>query len=243
MLMYDFDSIDATYEFDSTVTFANGKKTTFRKVEHVTAKKVDESYVFTMQGSSEEIIDGDEPDGWDVVVLRFGKALYPYSLKVERDGGLSGVLDFEKVKAHWFDQRQQIIDYYNDYYIEKESNRYALALKSEEKFFQTLKDNLFYSLFFWSENQPDHQVVIRDFPSRTRLAIFTFKDKRYDDKGDLSYETGLVKDEGSGRLLSGQASLQFIRGKEGLPKEIRLKARVEEADTGYFTKEITIKRL
>ena len=51
MLMYDFDSIDATYEFDSTVTFANGKKTTFRKVEHVTAKKVDDSYVFSMQGS------------------------------------------------------------------------------------------------------------------------------------------------------------------------------------------------
>ena len=242
--MYDFERIEASYEFSSCVTYTDCHKSTFRKIEHVKVGCTDDARIFTMQGSSEETIDGKEPEGWGEIILRFGKALYPITLNVNERGKVIGIKDFEKTKEHWMTRRREIVESYeNNFLIKKESYRYALALKTEEKFIDILNKNMFYRLLLWQDGISGQMIEIRDFPASGRLAIFTFNDKKYDDNGGVSYETGQVNDEGSGRLLSGQAKLQIYRDKDGLPKEIKLKARVEEAETGYFTKEITIKRL
>lgn len=241
--MYIFQGIETSYDFTSVVTFANGNTSSFHKVEHIYAQQEKQDFSFTMKGSTDETFDGKTPEDWAAIVLEFGKALYPINLSVSEQGDFMAVDDFEGVKQHWKDERQRLVDYYNNYWIEKESNRYALALKTEEKFYRTLKENMFYRLFFWREGQTDQQVVVRDFPLRARLSIFTFQGKSYDEKGGVCYDTYQVNDEGSGRLLGGHAKLQLYRDKDGLPNEIKLWARVEETDTGYFTKEITIKRI
>ncbi len=242
--MYDFERVEASYEFLSCVTYTDCHKSNFRKIEHMKAECADGSYVFTMLGSTEESVDGIVPEGWGEIILKFGKALYPISLKVNENGEVFGINEFEKFKEQWMTRRREIVESYeNNFFIKKESYRYALALKTEEKFIDILRRNMFYCLLLWQDVASEHKVEIRDFPASGRLAIFTFNDKKYDDNGGVSYETGQVNDEGSGRLLSGQAKLQIYRDKDGLPKEIKLKARVEEAETGYFTKEITIKRL
>lgn len=240
--MYTFSNLDTTYEFNSCVTFANGDTNTFRKIEHVSAENIGDSYIFTMQGSSEETLDGDEPEGWDAIVLKFGKALYPFSLQVSNEGRLNGFKDFEKIRNQWLERRQSIIDYYNDYYIEKESDRYYFVLKTEEKFFGILQKNMFYRLLFWQDNIDVEDIEIRDFPLNTRLTTFTFNKGRFED-GFMCYTSGIVHDEGSGRLIDGVCKLKISRSPDGLPKEITLSAKVEEQDTGYFTKKLTIKRL
>lgn len=241
--MYNFSFIESVYEFNTCITFANGQKSSFRKLEHIQAEEGKDGYAFTMKGSSNETLDDKEPEDWDAIVLEFGKALYPIGLRVSGQGEFVGLRDFEGIKEHWKARRQEIIDYYNSYLIEKESNRYALALKTEDKFYHILKENMFYRLFLWQESLQNQKVEIRDFPTRARLAIFTFQGKSYDEKGGVCYDTYQVNDEGSGRLLGGHAKLQLYRDKDGLPNEIKLWARVEETDTGYFTKEITIKRI
>lgn len=241
--MYDISQIETCYEFVSCVTFCDGHKSTFCKKEHVKAVGSDGLYIFTMLGSSEETVDGMAPVDWSDIILQFAKALYPITLRVSGQGDFMAVENFEELRRRWKEKCQKIIDYYNSSLIEEESQRFALVMETEDKFFHTLKENVFYRLFFWTVDQPVQQVVIRDFPSYARLAIFSFQEKKYDENGGLCYETYEVKDEGSGRLLSGHAKLRLSRDFDGLPKEIHLKARVEEAETGYFTKEITIKRL
>ncbi|MBO4531341.1 MAG: hypothetical protein IK017_11885 [Paludibacteraceae bacterium] len=241
--MYNFSFIESVYEFNTCITFANGQKSSFRKLEHIQAEEGKDGYAFTMKGSSNETLDDKEPEDWDAIVLEFGKALYPIGLRVSGQGEFVGLRDFEGIKEHWKARRQEIIDYYNSYLIEKESNRYALALKTEDKFYHILKENMFYRLFLWQESLQNQKVEIRDFPTRARLAIFSFHEKKYDKTGGIIYDTYDVTDEGSGQLLSGHAKLHLRRDKDGLPGEISLWARVEEKDAGFFTKEITIKRI
>ncbi len=163
------------YEFCSCVTFANGHKSSFRKVEQIKVGKANDGYSFTMLGSSEETIDGDEPEEWNAIILQFGKTLCPYTLLATGDGELTGVQDFEEIKGHWLDQRQEIIDYYNSYLVKKESNRFYLAFNSEEKFFNIMKNNMFPRLLFWQDNLQNQKIEIRDFPAAKRFTIFTFR--------------------------------------------------------------------
>lgn len=230
------------YEFNSCVTFANGHKSSFRKVEHIQVVKSDDGYSFTMLGPSDATIDGNEPEEWNAIILQFGKALYPYNLLVSENGEMIGVQDFEKIKDHWFEQRRGIIDYYNSYLVEKESNRFYLAFNSEEKFFNIIKNNMFPRLLFWQDNLKNQEVEIRDFPAAKRLAIFTFGEGKKNN-GEICHETYNVRDEGSGRLLSGECTLRIRRDADGLPGNVFLKVQVEELNTGYFFKEMTLKRL
>lgn len=240
--MYTFNHIEADYAFSGKVTFADGHVSLFTKKDHVEVTKRKDVYICAMHGSSDEKLNGNDPDEFDAVILEFGKALYPMSLRVSEEGELLGVDDFDGLKEHWLAKRKEIIDYYNSYVVEKESNRYALALDSEEKFFNIIKKNMLYRLLFWQDELPNQEVEIRDFPARARLAIFTFPSGKFGGKG-VGYDTYSLHDEGSGRLLGGHATLSVTRGADGLPDEIVLKARVEEQDTGYFSKEVTLKRL
>ncbi len=234
MIKYNINQIEASYDFDSCITFVNGRKSVFHKTENIQIKKNRGGYEFLMLGSNEETLNGKTPDEFDAIILEFGKALYPMSLQVSEKGDFLGINDFNKLKDHWMTRRREIVEYYENFFpIKKQSYRYSLALDSEDKFYNILKENMFYRLLFWQEESPKQEVIIRDFPQMERLSIFTFQG---------TTETYAVRDEGSGRLVSGHAKIHILRDDDGLPNEIKLWARVEEQDTGYFTKEITIKR-
>lgn len=241
--MFKFESINASYEFSSCVTFVDGHKSSFRKVERLKAENTKEAYVFTMLGTSEEMVDGKEPEEWGAIILHFGKELYPYSLLVSDQGDLLRVQDFERVREHWMTRKKELMEFYeHNFLIKKEAYRYALALKTEEKFLDIIRRNMFYKLLFWQDNIMGQEVEIRDFPAPQRLAIFTFQDGK-EENDALCFETACVHDEGSDRLLSGKCTLRIHRAMDGLPAEVSLWARVEEQDTGYFIREITIRRL
>lgn len=241
-MRYQFNHIETAYDFSSVVTFANGQRSAFHKVEHVEARMDGNDYSFLMKGSSDETLNGVVPEEFDAIILEFGKALYPIDLRISDQGEFIAVNDFEGLKEHWLARRKEIVDYYNSYLIEKESNKYALALKTEEKFFNTLKENMLYKLLFWREEEPVASLGVRDFPSRARISTFVFQGRKVVD-GFSRYDTYDFRDEGSGRLLGGHATLRIGRDDDGLPSEIGFQAKVEEQDTGYFTKEITIKRI
>ena len=80
------------------MTFVDGHKSTFRKVESIQAQREKEGYLFTFLGTSDELIDGKEPEDWNPIILQFGRALCPYGLQVTEQGELTGVHDFETVK-------------------------------------------------------------------------------------------------------------------------------------------------
>lgn len=82
------------------MTFVDGHKSTFRKVESIQAQREKEGYLFTFLGTSDELIDGKEPEDWNPIILQFGRALCPYGLQVTEQGELTGVHDFETVKKH-----------------------------------------------------------------------------------------------------------------------------------------------
>lgn len=232
--MYDISQIETAYEFDSCITFVNGHKCIFHKVEHLQIKKSRGGYEFLMKGSDEELMNGRVPEEFDAIILEFWKAFYPFSFQVSEDGEFLSLNNFDKLKEHWLTRRREIVEYYENFFpIKKQSYRYALALDSEEKFKNILKENIFYRLLLWQEDSSNQEIVIRDFPSMGRLAIFNFHGKT---------DTYSVKDEGSGRIIGGHGKLHIVRGDDGMPDEIKFWARIEEQDTGYFTKEITLKR-
>ncbi|MBO4529121.1 MAG: hypothetical protein IK017_12940 [Paludibacteraceae bacterium] len=250
--MYDFEYSSTIYEFASVVTFANGKRSEFKKKDQILFNRDDtekDKFVVTMLGSHDETIDGNPVDDFNQIILQFGKALYPIKMKVSDHGEIEHLLDFSEMKERWKLRREELIEYYEyEYLVKKQSHRYAVGLKSEEKFFGILKENMLYRLFFWYDNKQPQDLILHDFPARARKAIFTFdgktsiEKKEKEEKG-IIYDTYEVHDEGSKKILSGHAQLTIQFSEDGLPDRIMLWARVEEKDVGYFTKEVVIKRL
>ncbi len=241
--MYNFDDISASYEFCTCITFPDGQKNSFSKVEHIEAKVVKTGFLFTFEGSGDESFDGTEPDDWSSIFLSFGKALYPYTLQVSENGKLIGIKDFEKLKARWTATQEEILDKYDyNYEIKKIAYSYAYTLKSEKMFLSMLRRNMFFHLFFWQDNLPNQEIEIKDFPINSLISIFCIQNKKIDNDV-LCYETDTVYDEGTFDLLSGECKVNIRRDLDGLPSEITVFAKVEKRYRGYYTKEITLRRL
>lgn len=230
------------YEFTSLVTFANGKHSQLKKIESLSINKKSNGYICTFEGSCEETLQNEPISGINEVVLLFGKALYPLSIKVSKNGTLESIVDFPMVKERWMKKRDELVAKYNNYYINKEAESYALGLESEETLLSILKENMFYKLLFWQVDKDEQTLEIRDFPSYARSAIFSFRrPKRENDS--WVFDTFDVYDEGSGHILSGRSTLSCIYDDNGLPESVNVKSMVEEENVGYFTKEIAIKKI
>lgn len=238
--------IDGTlikYEFTSLVTFANGKRSQMKKIESLSINKKGNYYICTFEGSCEETLQNEPISGINEVVLSFGKALYPLSIKVTTDGNLEEIVDFPMVKERWMKKRDELVAKYdNNYYINKEAESYALGLKSEETLLSILKENMFYKLLFWQVDKDEQTLEIRDFPSYARSAVFSFRRPKKEN-GSWLFDTFDVRDEGSGHILSGRSTLSCIYDDNGWPESVKLKTMVEEENIGYFTKEIAIKKI
>lgn len=237
------DGTPINYEFTSLVTFANGKRSEFKKKESLRVEEKRDGYVFTFLGSTEETLQNKPVDDVDEIVLQFGKALYPLSMQVSKGFVPEKLVDYPVVKERWLKYRKEMsekCDY--NYFINKELDSYELVLSSEERLFSTLIENMLYKLFFWQMEADGQELVIRDFPAWERLAIFKFNRPKKEN-GSWVFESLDVHDEGSGHLLSGRATINYTYGDDNLPEQIVLWARVEEENIGYFTKQITIKRV
>ena len=241
--MNQLDGSSLKYEFTSLVTFANGKCSEFKKKEALQINKKGRGYLFTFLGSSDEMLQNEPVEDVDEIVLTFGKALYPLTMQVSENFLPEQLVDFQAVKDRWLKLRNELSEK-NDYnyYINKELDKYELGLKSEEKLFSILKENMFYKLLFWQMGEERQSLVIRDFPAWTRLSIFSFQHPKKENESWL-FDTYDVHDEGSGHLLSGHATIHYTRGDDDMPKQIVVWARIEEEHIGYFTKQITIKRI
>lgn len=241
--MYNFENISALYEFSTCVTFPDGCESTFRKVEHIEAKKVKSGFSFTFTGCGDETFDGKEPEAMDATCLELGKALYPYTLLVNEDGKLIGVRDFEKLKESWIARRDAIIEKNNcNVEVKKTANSYSQYLKTERMFLSVWRRSLFFRLLFWQDDQKNKEVEIGDFPYANNLSIFILPEGTEKDSS-LCYQTDRVYDDGLSDLLSGKCTMDFSRDSDGLPSLVSLSAMVEKKSRGSFTKEITVRRL
>lgn len=241
--MYNIEDITTSYELCTCVTFEDGQKTSFRKVEHIAAKKVKTGFAFTFLGCEEEIMDGGELDDWGKIFMALGKALYPYTLLTNENGKLVGVKDFEKLKEGWIASRDAIIESYDyNYEVKKVAYSYSQTLATEKIFLGLLRRNMFFRLLFWQDDLTSQEVEIMNFPNKSALSIFCFQGWKKEEDG-ISYETDTVYDEGKFDLLSGNCAVRIRRDADGLPGEVTLLAKVEKRYRGYYIKEIKLRRL
>ena len=110
--MNQTDSALIKYEFTSLVTFANGKHSQLKKIESLSVNKKGNYYICTFEGSCEEALQNEPISGINEVVLLFGKALYPLSIKVTTDGNLEEIVDFPMVKERWMKKRDELVAKY-----------------------------------------------------------------------------------------------------------------------------------
>lgn len=243
--MYNFNKkISLSYEFSVCVTHEDGHKTTYCKVEHIDAQKDNTGFLFTLNGSSEETINGKEPEDWGEIYLKFEKAKYPYSLQTTAEGKLIAVKNFDEFKERWMEQRSKLVEYYEyNQYVKEVSYNYMYTLTSERMFISILNRNSFFNFLFWQDSLLNHEVEIQDFPTPEMLSIFCFHGKGIKDGDTLIYKTDKVYDEGNGYLLGGNCTIIIRRDADGLPEEVTLSANVERDNYGFFNKEMKLKRL
>lgn len=241
--MYNFKNITCSYELCTFVTFADGKKNAFRKVEHIAAQKVKNGFEFTFLGCEEETLEGGELNDWGKYFMELGKALYPFTLLTNGNGKLVGVRDFEKMKERWIASMDAIIESYaNNYEVKKVAHSYSQSLATEKIFLSSLRRNMFFRILFWQDDLNSKEVEIMNFPYNPALSIFCFQGGKKDEDG-ISYETDTVYDEGTFDLLSGNCAMRIRRGADDLPNEVTLSTKVEKRYSGYYIKEIKLRRL
>lgn len=241
--MYDFDKITLAYEYCSCVTYQDGHESSFRKVEHIEARRDNSGFLFTFYGSDNETIDGKEPEDWGAIFLKLGSGLYPYTLYVTADGKITGVKDFEEVKQRWMTQCNNIVEYYEyNIHVKNAACAYMESLESERVFISVLKRNIVYNLLFWNDDLFRHEVELLNFPIIEMMSIFSFEGGKKEDSTSI-FKTDSVYDEGKNLLKSGNCTINIHRSADGLPSDISLSANLECLHYGYFKKEITLKRL
>lgn len=241
--MYNFEEISASYEFCTCITFADGHKSSFRKVEHIEAIRDKFGFKFTFEGSEDETFDGKEPDDWGAIFLELGKKLYPYTLQVGENGELIGVQDFDELKERWLTSRDELLENYeHNFEVKKVAFSYAYSLNSERMFLSLLRRNLFFHLLFWQDNLPSQEIEIKDFPDMSSLSVFLFQ-RGIEENGYLCYNADTVYEKDAYNLVGGNCTMKIRRGADGLPDDVSLVAKVEKRYRGYYTEEITLRRM
>lgn len=241
--MYNFDNISVSYEYSTCVTHHDGHKSSFRKVEHIKARRDNTGFLFTFNGTSEDTIDGKELEDWGAIFQKFASALYPYTLQVTADGKITGVQNFDKLKEKWIAQCNNIVAYYNyNVHVKNAASSYAETLKSERMFLSYLRRNVVFNLLFWNDDQIRHEVELQQFPTPKMITIFSFEGVQKNDRTAI-FKTDSVYEERDNFLKGGDCLISICRDVDGLPKEIELTANVERLNYGFFKKEITLKRL
>lgn len=239
---YGFDEINVTYNFISRTTFVTGERFSYEKLEKISVKRSKEGFLFTMLGSENETINGEEINDSYRVNLDYGKALYPLILKVSNDGKLLNIQDIEAVRKQWGKKAEELNEYYGYAPVAMTiSRQYGMAL-SDDSFLDVLRNNMIYRLLFWHDSSVAEPVCVPHFPEPERKAFYWFGKKQVMNDGSFHYEAAKMCDEGSGKMVGGEGTLDLFHSSDGLPSEIKLWVKLEEKDKGYFFHEVVIKR-
>ena len=85
--MYKFKQIKAKYNFFSEVIKPSGERSVFSKIEMVDVlPNRGEDLNFILKGSTDVLVDGHEPEDFDLIMYRLGQSLYPIELVVLKTG-------------------------------------------------------------------------------------------------------------------------------------------------------------
>lgn len=234
--MFDFEKVSSSYECYFCVTRHDGRKSSYRKVEHFEAQRVGDEFWFTFFAPTDEVLEGEPTDTTAKADLQFDKILCPYTLIVDANGKFMGIKDFDKSKRSHFNFCKLSPDVY------ELASFYAKPLSSEKILLGVLKRNVIYNLLFWKDNLPQQELEFPTFPTPKMITIFSFEDGVKED-GHVVFKTDSVYEERDHFLKSGDCTINIRRDADGLPGEISLVANVDRINYGMFKREITLRRL
>lgn len=239
---YKFEEIAVEYQFMSCTTWMTGEKFTYEKLDKFVVKRSGNEYLFTVLGSENETINGEEINDSYRVILDYGKALYPLTLKVYSDGKLLDIQDVEAVRKQWGKKAEELNEYYGYAPVAMTISRQYGMVLSDGSFLDVLRNNMIYRLLFWHDSFVWEPVSVPHFPEPERKAFYWFGNKQVITEGSFHYEAIKMCDEGSGKMVGGEGILDLFYSSDGLPSEIKLWVKLEEKDKGYFFHEVVIKR-
>ncbi|MFV0346489.1 MAG: hypothetical protein ACK5IQ_09635 [Bacteroidales bacterium] len=77
-----------------------------------------------------------------------GSVLYPLRLEIARSAKILSITNVDKIEERWKNRRNKILKYYNSYITKRIVAEMDTACKSHQKLLQSIKNNLFFSLYF-----------------------------------------------------------------------------------------------
>ncbi len=241
-MKYNFDNINVAYDFLSRTTFVTGEQFIYEKQDKISARRDGDMFHFTMLGSEDEKINGEEINDSYRITLDYGKALYPLTLKISDDGKLLDIEDLDDVRKQWGEKSEKLNEYYGYAPIVITLCRQYGEVLNGNLFFNVLYNNMMYRLLFWHESSLNIPISVPNFPAPDRYAYYSFGGKDVLKDGTVHYEAQEWHDEGSGNMVGGEGKLDFTYAPDGLPQEIKLWVKLEEKDKGYFFHEVIMKR-
>lgn len=240
--MYKFKQIETSYQFTSCVTFAKGPKSVYSAIEEIIAlTDWGGGFNFFLNGSRENTLNGEPAQGFDQIMLRTGKALYPVELNVSKDGIVRKVNNYPEVSRRWEAERKSIIDEYKkSYFVERYLNISSKGLLSEQTLLASLKRNSFVQLLFMAPAQPSQRFTVYDFPKSGNQVDIEF-DLHHTGNEGVHYKASLK--EKTGEILSGDGALTCTYSEKGMPKRLSLELTFEVANEGYYNKRILVEQI
>lgn len=237
--MYKFKQIKAKYNFFSEVIKPSGERSVFSKIEMVDVlPNQGEGLNFFLKGNTDVLVDGHEPEDFDLIMYRLGQSLYPIELVVLKTGKIKQINNFAEIQNRWSKECKSIIaTYKNAYWIERYINITSKNICSEVSFLDTLGQNNFIQLFFMEQGTIKQHIELSAFPCANSHISVEFNLTSSNETG-YQYKSKIGKiDE---KICSGDGELNIIYTEKGQPEYIRFLYRAEVHGEGFYSKIVTI---
>lgn len=237
--MYKFKQIKAKYNFISDALEPSGKHSTYSMIEHISAlPNLIEGLNFTLCGITNELIDGNPLQDFNLIMSQLGQSLYPIELNVLKTGKIKKLKNLEDIQKRWKLESEKILSTYeNAYWVERYINMTSKNLVNEDSFMKALVRNSFIQLFFMEEAALQQRIQIYDFPFNGNTLNVIF-DGVNSDNSEYHYNSVLESTDEC--ICSGKGEMVILYSAKGLPLKISFFYRIEVADEGYYTKRVNI---
>ena len=237
--MYKFKQIKAKYSFVSEVIKPSGERSVYSKTELVDVlPNLVEGLNFFLKGSTDVLVDGLEPENFNLIMCRLGQSLYPIELNVLKTGKIKQVKNYAEIQKRWNKECQSILaTHKNAYWIERYINITSKNICSEVSFLETLRQNNFIQLFFMEAGAVKQHIELCAFPFADNHISAGFN-LSSSNETEYYYQSEIGKiDE---RICSGHGELRIRYTEKGQPGYIRFLYRIEVSGEGFYSKRMTI---
>ena len=185
----------------------------------------------------------------DVLAARCMQCIYPIELRVSLNKGIVAVLNFSKLKARWQEALKDFKKEYDSPFATQYFEQIDTSLANETVFLESLKNDLFYNLFFFSKEafytkiagikQFKYKLPVTPYQGLTTFTGHTevsFKSPYINFK-HTSYTAKKDRLELNHRIHDNDYTIQNITGRYSTnneDREIRFKIiELQERETGY----------